>query len=135
MAKGLPLSTCALVVALLAAGCSSSSSNKPAVCSSIDQLKTSVKSLQDVQPSVNGLGTLKSSLTAVGDDLQQVGADAKSSFAPQATQIRGDVTALQSAIDKATGSRSLTDISAAATAAKTLGSSVQKLLDDAKSTC
>lgn len=133
MMKALILAVVPAIASALAVGCSSS--DKPALCSSIDQLKTSVNQLTDVQSGENGLGGLESNLAAVKTDLNKVLDDAKSQYSTQVAQIRSDMSSLQSAIDAAKGTHSAADISVAVTAAKTLGGSVKGLAEDAKSTC
>ncbi|HKC27382.1 MAG TPA: hypothetical protein VKB75_05175 [Jatrophihabitans sp.] len=133
MAKVVALAVIPALVGALTVGCSSS--GKPAVCSSLDDLKTSVSQVTDVQSGENGLSALQSNLPAVKSDLNQVLDDAKSQYSNQTAQIRTDLTSLQSAVDVAQNSHSATDISGAVTAAKTLGGSVRQLADAAKSTC
>ena len=134
MAKAVALAALPILVGALTIGCSSSS-DKPAVCSSLDDLKTSVSQVTDVQSGENSLSALRSNLTAVQTNLNNVMEDAKSQYSAQVSQIRSDLDSLQTAIDAAQQSRSATDISNAVTAAKTLGGSVKKLADDARSTC
>ena len=134
MEKGLVVVT-AVPVALVALITGCSSSDGPAVCSSLDDLKASVNQVTDVQSGENGISALQSNLVAVRDDLNQVLKDAKSQYSTQVTQIQSNLASLRSAIDVAQRTHSATDISGAVTAAKTLGGSVRDLADDAKSTC
>jgi hypothetical protein len=123
-----------VIVAAITAGCSSSSEQAP-ICSSLDQLRTSVSKITQLQPGEISVDQLKSDLGAVQADLQQVLADAKDEFSAQVAPINKDLTALKSAVRTAADTRSATDIKLAADAAKSLGTDVKKLADDAKSKC
>lgn len=125
----------AVLVALMALVSSCSSSDKPALCSSLDDLNASIQKVKDLQAGENGLSTLQADLAAVRSDVQKVINDAKAQYAPQASQIRQDLTAVQSSIATAKSSGSVSDISAVWTNVKSLGSSVTALTDAAKSTC
>ena len=57
------------VLSGLAAGCSSST---PAYCTAAASLKTSVSNLGNVDVAKNGLGSLKTALTSVTSDAQDV---------------------------------------------------------------
>src|SRR5438046_8974462 len=68
-------------------------SDKPAVCSSVDNLKTSVDNLKNVNLRANGLTELSNDLAQVKTDFRQVKKDAKSQYSSQVQKINGDISA------------------------------------------
>ncbi len=71
------------------------------MCSSLDDLKSSVADLEDVKVGDDGLSQLGSSLAAVKEDLQQVMSDAKEQFKPEITAVTSSVDDLQTSLKAA----------------------------------
>ncbi len=113
------LFTIAIVVAFgIATGCSSSGgSSKPAYCTSADQVKTSVKNLENVDVSKNGLSSLESALKTVQSDVTTFAADAKTAFSPQLTALKTSLAALKTTVTTVQGQ-------SVATAARTVAASL-----------
>jgi outer membrane murein-binding lipoprotein Lpp len=117
-------------------GCSSSGGgSKPAVCSSVGDLKASVSKLTDVKVSAGGITTLKADLTEVKKNLQKVRNDAKSQYSTQVDRVRADLTNLRQTASAATSNPSGNSLTAVATAISTLSKDVKALADDISSTC
>src|SRR4051794_26835361 len=82
-AAALPLGA-ALSVAVLT-GCGGSSQSP--LCSSVDDLRTSLSGLSDVQLSINGINELKTRLRGAQGELEQVKKDASAQYSSQVTTI------------------------------------------------
>ena len=99
-----PTSVVALIALLIAgallAGCGSSgSSSKPAYCSAVSDLESSVKTLPSAdEVKKNGVSTLKSALTEVQQDTATVVTEAKSEFSSQTTALKTSVDTLSSTV-------------------------------------
>ncbi|MFL6160789.1 MAG: hypothetical protein ACJ74U_01045 [Jatrophihabitantaceae bacterium] len=132
MSRRLLTSAVVLITALVTIGCTGS---KAPVCSSVEDLQASVDNAKQTQSSENGINELKSDLTVVSEDLQQVLDDAKAQYKSQVVQISNDVALLKEKIQLAGQSHSATDISAVTSTVKLLGTDVRKLADEVKSTC
>ena len=128
----LTLPTMLLAASLAACG----GDDKPAVCGSVDDLKSSVQSVKDVDVTTSsGLSDLESALTTVKDDLASVKADATSEFSSQIDTVETSYSALTSTVDKAKTSPSATTLSATASALSTFNTDAQSLISDVESTC
>jgi hypothetical protein len=97
-----------LVLSGLAAGCSSSSSSKPAYCTAASQLKTSVHNLGDVNVATNGLSSLQTAVSKVQTSATTFAADAKSAYPSQTTALKNSLSSLDAAIKSAKGQPPLT---------------------------
>ena len=113
----------ALVMSVLAAGCSST----PAYCTDAANLKTSVNNLGNVDVAKNGLGPLQTALNSVTSDAKMFAADAGSAFAPQTTALQNSLSGLQSAITSAKSQPSVTAASAVASSVGQVKSSASAL--------
>lgn len=124
----------AVLLGASAAACSSGGSAPP-VCDSYDQLKTSVQNLTDVQVSVNGLTQLKSELSGVKDDLNQVLDDAQQQYSDQVNVIKLDVSTLQASYQAAQTDPSKEHLSQVGQNVTVLFTHVQDLGKAIASTC
>lgn len=129
-----------LAAAVVTAGCSSDSdsaeSQDPAaLCSSLDELKTSMQGLGDGTVSAESLAALQSGLEPVKTDLAQVVDDAKAQYSAQADQLEQDFDELQLVADTARTTPSAANLSAIRPALRTLADDVRGLADDVASTC
>jgi hypothetical protein len=118
-----------LAVALTAAlaGCGSS---KPAYCTNVDNLKTSVKALPHTNVVQNGLSSLETAVTKVQTNATAVVNSAKSDFPSETTALKNSVTTLDTTVKQAVKSPSAAtlaqipgQVSAVVTSAKNLESS------------
>ena len=131
--KLIPVAALTLALAIPLTGCGE---DQPAVCSSVDDLQTSVDEVRDIDVSSSGaLGDLESGLEAVGSDLSDVKSDAKAEFSSQIDTVQASYDALAASIDAAKESASAATLGAAATALSTFGSDVRTLVTDVQKTC
>ena len=80
----LALVTLLLGASLVGCGGGGGGSDEPAVCGSVDTLKTSVDKLKDIEVTSSGaVSDLESAVTDIQADLGDVKADAKSEFSSQ----------------------------------------------------
>ena len=114
----------------LLAGCGSSS--KPAYCDPVTKTESAVKSLPTVADvRKNGVGTLKSALSTLQQNVTTAVNQAKSDFSTQATALANSVDTLSSTVKQLGSSPSAVtlaqlpaELSAVSTAAKNLQSAV-----------
>lgn len=90
-----------LILAGLAAGCSSSS--KPAYCTDAANLKASVQNLGNADVATNGLSSLQTALSSVKTSAAAFAADAKSAYSSQTAALSISLSALGTAITSAKG--------------------------------
>jgi hypothetical protein len=100
-----------LVLATLAAGCSSSSS-KPAYCTAASQLKTSVHNLGNVNINVHDLSSVNTAVSKVQADAKTFASEAKSAYPSQTTALQNSVFSLETAVKSAMAQPSLTTVAA-----------------------
>ena len=128
----------ALVVTtmLLALPLVACSEDEPAVCTSVEELRTSVDDVQAIDVgSGTALADLQSGLEAVEGDLAEVKADAENEFAAPLEQVETSWAELESSIEAATTDESPETLAAAGQALATFGSAVQTLVSDIQATC
>jgi hypothetical protein len=99
----------ALVLAALAAGCSSS---KPAYCADASQLKTSVNDLGNVTINVHDLSSVNTAVSKVQADAKTFASDAKSAYPSQTTALKTSLSGLETAVKSAMSQPSVTTVAA-----------------------
>lgn len=121
----IPCAMLALAVTAVLAGCGSSS--KPAYCTNVANLKSSVKALPSTNVVQNGVSSLESAVTKVLTNAQAVVSSAKSDFPNETTALKSSVNTLSTTVKQAAQSHSVstlaqipTQVSAVVTAAKNL---------------
>jgi hypothetical protein len=122
----------ALVLSVLAAGCSSST---PAYCTAAANLKTSVNNLGNVDVAKNGLSSLQTALNTVTSNAQTFAAEAKPAFAPQTTALQNSLSGLESAVKSAKGQPPLSAASAVASSVTQVKSSASALQSAVSGKC
>ncbi len=125
----------AVVLAALSLGLSGCGESTPAVCDSVDQLRTSLKSLQDVKIQQGALDDLTSRLKEVQSDLDKVKSDAASEFSDEVDAVQGAGKALKTGVDAAVATPSAATISALRPEVQALVDAVGKLEDALAGTC
>ncbi len=124
----------ALAVATVLAGCGGSS--KPAFCSSLNDLKTSVQDLKNVDVIKNGTSGVTAALQKVQSSAKSVVSSASSDFPTQTQAISGAVTTLETTVGELKSSPTQPSLIAALPAqVSALAKSVQTFATDAKSKC
>jgi hypothetical protein len=115
----------ALVLATVAAGCSSS---KPAYCTAASQLKTSVQDLGNININVHDLSSVNTAVSNVQADAKKLASDVKSAYPSQTTALKTSLSGLQAAVKSAMAQPSLTTVAAvvsSVTQVKTAAGNVQ----------
>jgi len=107
-----------------------------AVCSSVDDLKTSFDDVKEVEvDSGTALPDLQSGVAAIESAFADVKADAKSEFAAPVAAVESSLAALKTSVEAATTAESAETLAAAGAALSTFGTEAQALIDDIESTC
>ena len=120
-----------LVLAGLAAGCSSS---KPAYCADADQLKTSVQDLENVNINVHDLSSVNTAVSKVQADAATFASDVKSAYPSQTTALKNSLSSLETAVKSAMSQPSVTTVAAvvsSVTQVKTAAGNVQSAVKGA----
>jgi hypothetical protein len=118
-----------------AASSSAASSSAAGVCSSVDELKTSVAALKDVPVVQEGVSAVEGPFATVRSDVAQVVQDAQSQYATQTAGLTADVTAVQTAVSQAQAAPSRATLEAVAGSIRTLSDDVTAFAGDVASTC
>jgi hypothetical protein len=145
------LGACALVlVAAGTTGCSDSGSDSAAatstaatssaavaspVCAALDQLQASVDQLTQVQLTQDGLGALRTALSAVGTDVGQLVDAGSSQLQPEVTGLQTDLTAIGDTVDAAAADPSVAALRAVGSTVSTLVGDVGTLTQDVGGSC
>jgi hypothetical protein len=126
----------ATVTLLLVATLVGCSDDKPAVCSSVDNLKTSVDDVKNIDvTSSSAASDLESGLTTIKSDLADVKTDAKSQFSSQLDAVDSALATLTTRVDAAKADPSANTLAAVGAAVAPFNSAVQTLISDVQSTC
>jgi hypothetical protein len=126
----------ATVTLLLGATLVGCSDDKPAVCSSVDNLKTSVDDVTNIDVTSSGAASdLESGITTVKSDLADVKTDAKSQFSSQLDAVDSALATLTTRVDAAKADPSASTLAAVGAAVAPFKSAVQTLISDVQSTC
>ncbi len=132
----LALATLLFGASMVGCGGGDGGSDEPAVCGSVDALKTSVDKLKDIKIASSGaVSDLESAVTDIQADLGDVKADAKSEFSSQIDAAEKSYAALKTSVDAAKSSASVATLRAVRTASSSFGSDVDKLITDIQATC
>ena len=105
------------------------------VCSSVDELSTSIEQLGNVQLGENGRAELESQLAAVRADLAQVRADADEQFGDQVAAVTAAADIVRERYQGAKAEPSASTLQPLRTAIANLGSEARALQDAVAGTC
>ncbi|MEU4451305.1 hypothetical protein AB0F44_08240 [Nocardioides sp. NPDC023903] len=127
----------AIVAALaLSAPLAACGEDEPAVCSSVNELQSSVDDVKGIDVgSSEALSDLQSGLSAVEDDLGEVKSDASDEFSTQIEAVEASFAALTSSVESAMADASVDTLAAARAALSTFGTDIQTLVTDVQETC
>ena len=129
--RALAVST--VLLGVLVAGCGA---DDPAVCGSVNDLKSSFDDLKNIDVTSSGaLSELQTGLTTLKSDFDQVRTDAKSEFASGIDAVETAYDAVKTAVTAATEDPTAATIGAAASALSSLATEVQALVTDIQATC
>ena len=127
----LTIATLMLCASLAACG-----GDKPAVCGSVDDLKSSVDDVKDIDVTSSGaVSDLQTGLTSVESDLAAVKADAKSEFSSQIQGVQQSFATLKTSVDAAKADPTASTLSTAGAALSAFDTGVESLVTDIQSTC
>ena len=121
---------------MLAASLAACGGDKPAVCGAVDNLKSSVDDVKDIDVTSSGaISDLQSGLTSVESDLAAVKADAKSEFSSQIQAVQQSFATLKTSVDAAKAAPTAATLSTAGAALSAFDTGVESLVSDIQSTC
>ena len=133
MRNSLAITVASLAVAASVVSCGQ---DTPAVCGSVNDLKTSVNNVTKIDVTSSGaLSDLKSGLSAVQSDLAQVKSDATSKFGSQINAVEQSYDALKTSVASVQSGATAATLAEAGAALSTFGTDVKKLIADIQSTC
>jgi hypothetical protein len=121
-----------LVLAALAAGCSSS---KPAYCTDASQLKTSVQDLGNVTVNVHDLSSVNTAVSKVQADATKFASDAKSAYPSQTTALKNSLSSLETSVKSAKATPSVTSVAAVVTSVTQVKTAASNLQSAVKGAC
>ena len=133
--RWLLLPAAVLVLAGLAAGCSSNGSSKPAYCTAASQLKTSVHDLGNITVNIHDLSSVNTAVSKVSSDAKTFASEAKSAYPSQTTALKNSLSALEAAIKSARGQPSLTTVAAVVSSITQVKTSAGNLQNAAAGKC
>lgn len=107
----------------------------PAICSSVDALRSSAKAVTDVQVERGALQRLQKALGEVRTDLSTVAKDATSEYSDEVDAVEKAVSDLGSSVDAAVATPTAATVGAVGAASRALGTSLSALVDSVGSTC
>lgn len=87
-------------ITLLVAACGA---GKPAYCSSVSNLKDSIKALPSTNVLQNGISALNTAATKVQSDAKQVVSDAKTDFPQESSALTSSIDSLTSTVKQLQG--------------------------------
>ncbi|MER7606487.1 hypothetical protein [Nocardioides sp. NPDC127503] len=127
----------AIVAALtLSASLAACGEDDPAVCSSVNELQSSVDDVKGIDiGSSETLSDLQTGLSAVEDDLVDLKADAADEFSTQIEAVEASFATLTSSVESAIAGVSVDTLAAARAALSTFGDDIETLVTDVKETC
>ncbi|MET1059367.1 MAG: hypothetical protein ABWX84_07205 [Nocardioides sp.] len=132
MRQRLLLPIAALLVGAAVSGCSD---DKPAVCTSIDELESSMEGLSELELTGTGVAGLEDQLARVAEDYDRLRDDAKEEYGDQVDAIDADLEQLKTTASEVEDSPSAAAIAAVKTSVQAVVAGVDNLADDVKSTC
>ena len=124
-----------LVATLSACGSGSGEDDTPAVCSSVDALRSSVAALTDVKVERGALDTFQKAFDKVRSNLSTVVKDAKREYADEVDTVEEAMSDLGTSLDAAVSGPTGPNIAAVGAASQALGTSIKALVDSVDSTC
>ncbi len=128
--------TLAVPTLMLAGSLAACGEDTPAVCGSVDDLKSSIQKIKDIDLTSSGaLSDLESGLKAIKSDLDAVASDAKAQFSTQVDTVEASYGKLETSVEAAVATPAAATLAAAGTALSTFGTDAKKLVSDVQSTC
>jgi hypothetical protein len=129
------VSLCTLVVAIAAISLSACGSSKPSYCSSVANLKKSIKDLSNVSVLQNGVSSLTSALTTIESEAKSAVSSAKSDFPTQSSAVTDSVNALATSVKQISGTPTPSSIATIGQQVAAVVSSVESFDSATSSKC
>jgi hypothetical protein len=132
---------CVMAGAFLTACSSSTSSSasdgtsKPAVCTDVAHLKTSVQDLKNVNVRANGASAVSDQLSKIEQQFNTLKTDAKGQYSTQIDALSEALSGLSSGVNAAKGNVNGATLSAVAAAAGSVVSAGNNLVTAVSNTC
>lgn len=127
---------CTLVVAIAAISPSAcGGSSKPSYCSSVNNLKKSIKDLPSVNVLQNGVSSLTSALTTIESEAKSAVGKAKSDFPSQSSAVTNSVNALTNSVKQISANPTPSSIVAIGKQVAAVVSSVENFASATSSKC
>lgn len=128
---GLTIATLVIGMSVVACG-----DDAPAVCGSVDDLRTSIDDVREIDLTASGaVDELQSGLGTVEGNLADVKSDAQEEFSPEIDAVDTSLDGLKTAVDAAKTDPTAETLAAAAAALADFGTNAEALVDDVQSTC
>lgn len=127
------LAAACLIAAALLTACSNSS--KPAVCTDVANLKTSVQDLKNVDVKANGLSAITDQLTKIQQEFNTLKTDAKGQYSTQINDMSNALSGLSTSVNAAKSDVNAGTLGAVATAAHSVVTAGNNLVTAVSNTC
>jgi hypothetical protein len=124
-----------VLLGAMALGLSSCGQDTPAICDDVDQLRSSVTHLKDIQIDQGALSELSSRLKTIQTDARRLQAEASKQFSGEVAAVKKAGDALATAIDQAMANPSVATLTALRPQVTALGTALGNLTDAVSSTC
>jgi hypothetical protein len=122
-----------LTLMLAVSGCGGK--DKPAVCTDVTNLESSVSAVTKIKIDQGALEELKTKLAQVQTDVNQLTTDAKAEFSTEVSAVDTAAATFKTALDAAIAAPSTTTITALVAAVPALTTALSNLESAVKSTC
>ncbi len=124
-----------VALALSAAALGACGSSKPAYCSSVSNLESSIKALPSTNVVQTGLNGLESAVSKVQSDAQTAINDAKGDFPTETSALKSSVNTLSTTVKQAASSPSVSTIAQIPAQVSAVVTSVNNFQSATKSKC
>ncbi|MFZ2016842.1 MAG: hypothetical protein WAV00_23755 [Nocardioides sp.] len=122
-----------LTLLLAVSGCGGK--NKPAVCTDVTNLESSISAVTKIKINQGALTELKTKVAQVQTDATQLKTDAKAQFGTEVSAVDAAATTFKTALDAAVAAPSATTIAAVIASVPALTTALTNLQTAVKSTC
>jgi hypothetical protein len=122
-----------LTLMLAVSGCGGK--DKPAVCTDVTNLESSISAVTKIKIDQGALTELKTKLAQVQTDAAQLKTDAQSQYATEISAVDAAATAVKTSVDAAIATPNATTLAAAVASLQQLKTALSGMQSAVKSTC
>ena len=122
-----------LTLMLAVSGCGGK--DKPAVCTDVTNLESSISAVTKIKINQGALTELKTKLAQVQTDAMQLKTDAKAQFSTEVSAVDAAATTFKTALDAAVAAPTATTIAAVIASVPALTTALSNLQTAVKTTC